>query len=89
MAKMVCPRYRLEQEGSPIRTRQSICAKKVRYRTEEEALLAASQADFPLRPYRCDRCFAFHLTGKTKGKRVPQFALDRIRANPGGEKSPD
>lgn len=51
--------------------------------------MAASQADFPLRPYRCDRCFAFHLTGRTKGKRVPQFVLDRIRANPDGEKSPD
>jgi len=51
--------------------------------------MAASQAPFALRPYRCDRCFLFHLTGKTKGKRVPQFVLDRIRANPDGEQSPD
>ena len=79
MAKTAWPRYRLAQEEPPIRTRKSICAKKVRYRTEEGALSAASRADFPLRPYRCDRCFLFHLTGKTKGKRTPGFALDRIR----------
>ena len=58
-----------------IRTRKSICAKKVRYRSEEDALLAASRADFSLRPYRCDRCFLFHLTSRTKGKRTPQYEL--------------
>jgi len=79
----------LDQEGPTIRTRQSICAKKVRYRTQEDALMAASQAGFALRPYRCDRCFAFHLTGRTKGKRVPQFVLDRIRAALDGQQSPD
>ncbi len=51
--------------------------------------MAASQAGFALRPYRCDRCFAFHLTGRTKGKRVPQFVLDRIRAALDGQQSPD
>jgi len=58
-----------------MRTRLSICAKKVRYKTAEDALLAASKADFPLRHYRCDRCFLFHLTGRTKGKRTPRHEL--------------
>jgi hypothetical protein len=33
-------------------------------------MLVAARADFPLRAYRCDRCRKFHLTGRTKGKRV-------------------
>ncbi len=89
MAKAGLPRYRLSQEESPIRTRQSICAKKVRYRSEDDALIAASRAEFPLRPYRCDRCFLFHLTGKTKGKRTPKFAMDRIKAKTDKMKSPE
>jgi hypothetical protein len=32
----------------------------------------ALRADVPLRPYRCDRCRQFHLTSRTKGKRVPR-----------------
>lgn len=53
-----------------MRTRLSICARKVRYQSEEEAKSAAACADIPLRPYRCDRCRRFHLTSRTKGKRV-------------------
>lgn len=53
-----------------MRTRLSVCAKKVCYKSEAEALLAASRATIALRPYRCDRCRLFHLTGRTKGKRV-------------------
>lgn len=60
-----------------MRTRLSICAKKKRFKTREDALEVAMRADYPLRPYRCDRCFQFHLTGKTKGKRTPRFELDR------------
>lgn len=51
-------------------TRLSICTRKVRYRSEAEALAAASHTGLTLRPYRCDRCRQFHLTSRTKGKRV-------------------
>jgi hypothetical protein len=53
-----------------VRTRLSICARKVRYGSEEGAQEAAERADVPLRPYRCDRCGQFHLTSRTKGKRM-------------------
>ncbi len=53
-----------------MRTRLSVCARKVRYRTEAEAVAAALAAEIELRPYKCDRCWRFHLTSRTKGKRV-------------------
>jgi len=53
-----------------LRTRLSICRKKQRFITEAEALIAASQAPFPLRSYRCDRCRWFHLTSRLNGKRI-------------------
>ena len=59
--------------GAAVRTRQSICIKKARYATEADALAAAVRADFPLRPYRCERCWQFHLTSRTKGKRIPRI----------------
>ena len=55
-----------------MRTRLSICNRKARYRSEEDAVLAAQQAGPALRPYRCERCQQFHLTSRTKGKRVPK-----------------
>ena len=55
-----------------MRTRLSICRKKAPYATESDALAVALRADFPLRPYRCDRCWQFHLTSRTKGKRIPR-----------------
>jgi len=55
-----------------MRTRQSICARKARYRSEQDALLVARKADIPLRSYRCDRCGLYHLTSRTKGKRIPR-----------------
>lgn len=54
-----------------LRTRLSICARKVRYKSVDEARAAALRADFPLRPYRCDRCQQWHLTSRTKGKWMP------------------
>lgn len=57
-----------------MRTRLSVCQRKARYLTEQDALIAAREAPFVLRPYRCDRCRQFHLTSRTKGKRVPNFA---------------
>ena len=57
-----------------MRTRLSICRKKARYASQEEALEAAQRFALRLLPYRCDRCFAFHLTSRTKGKRLPGHA---------------
>lgn len=62
---------RIADGDAQLRTRLSICARKVRYLSEEDAVQAAGRANFPLRPYRCDRCQKFHLTSRTKGKRVP------------------
>ncbi|MBA4047841.1 MAG: hypothetical protein C0476_04785 [Sphingomonas sp.] len=53
-----------------MRTRQSICARKARFASREAADQAAMAAPFALYPYRCDRCRQFHLTSRTKGKRV-------------------
>lgn len=54
-----------------MRTKLSVCARKLRFASEAEALLVVARADYPLRPYRCDRCGGLHLTGRTKGKWVP------------------
>lgn len=51
-----------------MRTRLSICTKKARYPTREDAALAAANAQFPLRAYRCDRCWQFHLTSRIKAR---------------------
>jgi hypothetical protein len=51
-----------------MRTRESICRKKARFQSAEEALAAARSFGIPLLPYRCDRCLLFHLTSRTKGK---------------------
>jgi hypothetical protein len=53
-----------------MRTRLSICLKKARFLTAGDARRIAERAAVPLRPYRCDRCRMFHLTSRTKGKRV-------------------
>ncbi len=52
-----------------MRTRLSICRKKKRFPTEADAIAAAQTATIGLRPYRCDRCLRYHLTGRTRGKR--------------------
>lgn len=57
-----------------VRTKLSICLKKRSYRSEEEASMALRTSDLPLRTYRCDRCGLFHLTRRTKGKRIPRRA---------------
>jgi len=57
-----------------MRTRQSICARKARYASADEAMLAARNSGLELRPYRCDRCQRFHLTSRTKGKWMPKAA---------------
>jgi len=60
------------REGSPMRTRQSICEKKARFLSEADARAAADRSGLPLLPYQCDRCRAFHLTSRRKGKRLPK-----------------
>jgi hypothetical protein len=57
-----------------MRTRLSVCTRKRRFASEEEALAAAQRSGLTLLPYRCDRCRQFHLTSRTKGKRVPRSA---------------
>ena len=59
-----------------MRTRLSICLKKARFPSARDALLIAERSAVPLRPYRCDRCRMFHLTSRTKGKRVPRPQAD-------------
>ncbi|WP_197277321.1 hypothetical protein [Sphingomonas profundi] len=54
-----------------MRTRLSICRRKMRFASEAAALSTAARTGLPLRPYRCDRCRCIHLTSRTKGKRVP------------------
>ena len=58
-----------------MRTRLSVCRRKQRFASETEALAVAALAPgLDLRHYRCDRCGAFHLTSRRKGKRVPRPA---------------
>jgi len=52
-----------------MRTRLAICRKKKRFASEAEAIAAAQAVAIVLRSYRCDRCFHYHLTSRTKGKR--------------------
>lgn len=54
-----------------MRTRLSVCRRKLRFGSAAEALRAAGRAELDLRHYRCDRCGVFHLTSRRKGKRVP------------------
>jgi hypothetical protein len=64
----------LSDKGNRVRTRLSICIRKARYPSEQEALLAAGRTSLLLRPYLCDRCRQFHLTSRTKGKRIARPA---------------
>lgn len=52
-----------------MRTKLSVCMRKRRFGSAREAVAYALNATIALRPYRCDRCNNYHLTGRTKGKR--------------------
>ncbi|WP_343518958.1 hypothetical protein [Sphingomonas sp.] len=54
-----------------MKTRPGICARKRRFRTEEEAMQVARDARITLRVYRCALCRDWHLTSRTKGMRRP------------------
>jgi hypothetical protein len=43
----------------------------MRFRSADDALVAARKVAVRLRPYRCERCAQFHLTSRTKGKWMP------------------
>jgi len=58
-----------------MKTRLAICNRKARYATASAAHLAAATSTFTLRTYRCDRGDHYHLTSRTKGKRVPRPAF--------------
>jgi hypothetical protein len=64
-----------------MRTTPGICQRKARYASAEAALEVAAKAPFPLRSYRCALCRQYHLTGRTKGMKVPAFERER-RRNP-------
>ncbi len=64
-----------------MRTRLSICARKARFLSRPDALAVALHSSTPLRPYRCDRCRHFHLTSRTKGKRIPRAAFQDDRGD--------
>ena len=55
-----------------MRTRPGICARKARYPSLADATAVALRASITLRPYRCALCRDWHLTSRTKGKRVPR-----------------
>jgi hypothetical protein len=57
-----------------VRTKLSTCSRKARFGSAEEALGAAVVSGLPLQAYRCDRCRRFHLTSRTKGKRIKRPA---------------
>ncbi|MDH7974497.1 hypothetical protein QH494_20095 [Sphingomonas sp. AR_OL41] len=55
-----------------MRTRLSVCIRKRRFASAEEAIAAGQRTGLTLLPYRCDRCRQFHLTSRTRGKRLPR-----------------
>jgi hypothetical protein len=57
-----------------MRTKESVCKRKARYESEKDAAEAARRSGLLLLPYRCDRCRKYHLTSRTKGKRLARPA---------------
>ena len=71
-----------------LRTRLSICRRKARFASEVEARAAAERAPFVLLPYVCDRCGQFHLTSRTKGKRVRPASTPFVPSEVEGQAGP-
>lgn len=63
-----------------MRTRLSVCERKRRFGSVDEALAAAGEDGLDLRHYRCDRCGRFHLTSRRKGKRIPRPSANGMAA---------
>jgi hypothetical protein len=49
-----------------------ICQAKVSFADQASALIVAEKHEYSVRAYRCDRCGAWHLTSRRKGKRIPR-----------------
>ncbi len=62
-----------------MKTKLSICRKKARFASVDEAEAAAEAAPFKLRAYRCELCRRYHLTSRTKGMKTPRAELARLR----------
>lgn len=65
-----------------MRTRESVCRRKVRYASRGEAMEAATTSGLILHAYACDRCFRFHLTSRTKGRRRQPASAEPGRVQP-------
>ena len=63
------------QDGSGMRTKLSTCRRKKRFASSDEARTETARSGLPLLPYVCDRCGRWHLTSRTKGKRLPGGGL--------------
>ena len=59
------------------RTSPRICNRKRRFASYEEAEAVAAKADVTLRAYKCELCKLYHLTGRTKGMKLPAFEIER------------
>ncbi|WP_353229364.1 hypothetical protein [Novosphingobium sp.] len=57
-----------------MRTRLRICKTKMRFADQAAAQVVSAHYDQLVRPYRCDRCGAWHLTSRRKGKRIARPA---------------
>lgn len=82
---MVIPPFWLTET---MRTRLRICKAKMRFVDQAAALVVAARYNFAVRPYRCDRCNAFHLTSRRKGKRIPRPVGDEPHAMPVAKRAP-
>lgn len=61
-----------------MRTRLSVCQRKARYASREEAMEAALKSGLVLHAYHCDRCWRWHLTSRTKGRPVIRRSENEI-----------
>ncbi|QBM74805.1 hypothetical protein E2E30_02820 [Sphingomonas sp. AAP5] len=68
------------EEAALTRTKLSVCQRKRRFADEAAAAEAIVRSGLVLRSYRCDRCRQFHLTSRTKGKRV--VGIGTVRGSP-------
>ena len=63
-----------------MKTRLGVCRRKARYASAADARQAAEDAGLALFAYRCDRGDHYHLTSRSKGRRVPRPRADPPRA---------
>jgi hypothetical protein len=49
-----------------------ICQAKISFADQASAMIVAQKHEYSVRAYHCDRCAAWHLTSRRKGKRIPR-----------------